>query len=334
MAEKLIEVTRGKVVETIHRGDVVVVNSKGDVLHQYGDANKYTYWRSAAKPIQAFNVILSGAAQHYSFTKAELAIMCASHYGEAFHTQTIQSILSKIGLTQDHILGGSVRSLSTDYAFEMAEKNMELNPMISDCSGKHAGKLSVCVHKGYPLESYKELNHPMQQEVLQSLAEMAEVAIDEIQIGIDGCSVPVHALPLKNMALAYAKLANPDNLSLEYKQASEKIFNAMVAHPEMISGTNGFCTELIAASNGKLVGKVGAEGVYCVGVKGKDIGIAIKMESGNMSVLPPVVLRVLEEIEVLSTDELEALSNYNPMLNSNDLQMKVGEIRAAFSIKG
>ncbi|NPD47538.1 asparaginase [Lentimicrobium sp. S6] len=332
MAKKLIEITRGDVVETIHYGDVVVVNSKGDIQYHYGDPNKYTYWRSAAKPIQAFNVILSGAADKYKFTKAEIAIMCASHYGEKFHIKTIESILSKIGLTEEAILGGTVTSLSTNYALELAANQIQLNPMYSDCSGKHVGKLSICQHKGYPTESYKELNHPVQQEILEVIAEMCEVEKEDITIGIDGCSVPVHAMPLKNMALAYARLANPTHLNPPYKEASERIFTAMCAHPEMVSGTNGFCSELIAASNGKLVGKVGAEGVYCVGIKDKDIGFAIKMESGNMAVLAPVVLQVLQDLEVLDSSELQALSKYHPMQNTNDLKQVVGEIRAAFEI--
>lgn len=333
MSEKLIEITRGKVVETIHNGDVAVVNSKGDLLYYCGDPEKYTYWRSAAKPIQAFNVLLSGAADKYGFTDAEIAIMCASHYGEEFHIKTIESILSKIGLKKENILGGIVTSLSADYALELARNQVELNEMYTDCSGKHAGKLSVCVHKNYLVESYKELSHPCQQDILNVIAEMAEVNKEDIEIGIDGCSVPVHALPLKNMALAYAKLANPENLEEDYKSTSERIFKAMISHPEMISGTNGFCTDLIAASNGKLVGKVGAEGVYCVGIKGKDIGIAVKTESGSMAVLPPAVMSILKELNVLTEKEHKALSKYNPMINYNDLNNKVGEINAVFKLK-
>lgn len=333
MSEKLIEITRGKVVETIHNGDIAIVNSKGDLLYHCGDPEKYTYWRSAAKPIQAFNVLLSGAADKYGFTDSEISIMCASHYAEEFHIKTIESILSKIGLKKENILGGIVTSLSADYALELARKQVVLNEMYTDCSGKHAGKLSVCVHKGYPIASYKELSHPCQQDILNVIAEMAEVKKEDIEIGIDGCSVPVHALPLKNMALAYAKLANPENLDTPYRKTSERIFKAMVKHPEMVSGTNGFCTDLIAASNGKLVGKVGAEGVYCVGVKGMDIGIAMKMESGSMAVLPPAVLSVLKDLNILNEEELASLGKYNPMINYNDLKNKVGEINAVFKLK-
>jgi L-asparaginase II len=333
MAKKIIEITRGDIVESIHNGDIAIVNSKGDLLYQYGDANKYTYWRSAAKPIQTYNVLLSRTADHYNFNDAEIAIMCASHYGEAFHLKTVESILNKIGLNKNHILGGTVTSLNSDYALELARKQTELNPMYSDCSGKHAGKLSICKHKNYPIETYKELEHPVQQSILDIISEMAEINKEDIAIGIDGCSVPVHALPLKNMALAYAKLANPEDLIPNYKEASERIFKAMCHHPEMISGTNGFCSDLIAASNNKLVGKVGAEGVYCVGVKDRDLGIAIKMESGNMDVLPPAVIKILKDLNILDSIELKTLEQYNPIINKNDLKNKVGEINAVFELE-
>lgn len=332
MSEKLIEITRGDIVETIHYGDVAVVNSKGDLLYHCGNPEKYTFWRSAAKPIQAFNVIISGAADKYGFTDEELSIMCASHYGEKFHLKTIKSILNKIGLTENHILGGTVTSLSSEYALELAYQQTILNPMYSDCSGKHAGMLSVCKHKNFPLETYKELSHPQQQSILKIIAKMTDMDIKNIGIGIDGCSVPVHAMPIKNMALAYARLANPEQLPESYKMASQKVFKAMTKHPEMVSGTNGFCSNLIALSNKKLVGKVGAEGVYCVGVKNRDIGISIKIESGNMNVLPPAVIHILDKLDVLTKAELKTLGNYNPMINTNDLKNKVGEISAVFDL--
>ncbi len=332
MATKLIEISRGKVVETIHRGDVVVVNTDGEILHFAGDPEKFTYWRSAAKPIQAFNVILGGAADHYHFTDAEIAILCASHYGEKFHIKTIESILEKIGLTENHILGGIVNSLSYDYALKMARNQANLNPMITDCSGKHVGFLSVCQFKGFPVDSYKELSHPVQQEILDIIQKMTDMKKEDITIGIDGCSVPVHAMPLKNMALAYARLANPDSLEEPYRNTSFRIFNAMNQHPEMISGTNGFCTDLIAATNGKLVGKVGAEGVYCVGMKDKNIGFAIKMESGGMNVLPPAVIRVLKFLNLLTKSELESLAKYDCIDNTNDLNQVVGKKRAVFEL--
>lgn len=330
MAEKLIEITRGNIVETIHRGDIAVVNTKGEILFKIGDPDKVTYWRSAAKPVQATNVILSGAKDKFNFSEKEIAIMCSSHYGEIFHIETIEGILKKIKLQKDNILGGIVTSLSYNYALELARKQTVLNELYSDCSGKHAGMLSVCQTKGYSVHNYFEQNHQLQKDILKIISDYTDIQEDKIEIGIDGCSVPVHALPLKNMALAFARLSNPENFSPQYQEASTLIYNAMTNYPEMISGTNGFCSDLIRAANKKLIGKVGAEGVYCVGIKDKNIGIAIKMESGNMSVLPPAVIGVLKQFNILTEKELKTLSKYEIMDNTNDLKTVVGKIQAVF----
>jgi len=333
MSKKLIEITRGNIVECCHYGDIAVVNTKGEVLYSVGEAEKFTYMRSSAKPLQGLNVILSGAAEHYNLTNKELAVICSSHYAEPYHLETIQSILSKIGLNHKHILGGTVTSLSAKYALQLAWERVELNSLYSDCSGKHSGMLAVCRHSNYPIENYLSPEHQCQQEILRDIAYICELEEDDIQIGIDGCSAPVHAMPLYNMALGYARFANPADLDPSYQEACNRIFDAMNEFPEMISGTNGFCTELIKLTNGKLIGKVGAEGVYCVGLRNCGIGFAVKIESGSMAVLPPVVIQILKDLAVLTAAELSALSKYEVMPNTNDLNTVVGKIGAAFKLK-
>ncbi len=333
MSEILVEISRGEVIETIHRGDIVVSDNQGKLLHFVGNPDKKTYMRSSAKPLQALNVILSGAAAKFNFTDKEIAIMCSSHYAEDFHREVIFSILQKIGLTPNHILGGTVTSLSDSYALELAWNHTELNPIFSDCSGKHVGMLAVCVHKNYPLHNYLSMENPCQQEILEHLSFITEVRKSEISIGIDGCSAPVHAFSLKNMALGFAKISNPQLLPEDYKNACQRIFNAMTSFPEMIAGTNGFCTELMLKTNGKLIGKVGAEGVYCVGVKDRNIGFSVKIESGQMKVLPPVVMRILRKLNVLTNTELENLKHFEIIDNINDVKTVVGKIVSNFEWK-
>jgi len=332
MAVKLVEVTRGNVVESIHRGDIAVVNYKGDILYYAGEPEKITYIRSAAKPIQALNVILSSAFDEYKISQKELAVMCASHYGEDFHRETVEQILHKIGLSKENILGGSVSSLSKEIALTHAWNNLQPDQLVSDCSGKHAGFLAVCQRKGYPLDTYMNPKHPLQQEILNLISQVCQYPAERIKIGIDGCSVPVHALPVFNMALGYARLAKPFNFDSDLSEASQLIFNAMNNYPEMIAGTNGFCTDLIANTNGKLIGKVGAEGIYCLGLKNEGVGIALKMEDGNMNRIPPVIIKLLTELNVLTKQELFSLRKYFPMANLNDLGTKVGEIKANFKL--
>jgi L-asparaginase II len=332
MAVKLIEVTRGDVVESVHRGDIAIVNYKGDLLYYAGDPGKITYIRSAAKPIQALNVILSSAFNEYKLSYKELAVMCASHYGEDFHRETVENILHKAGLSKENILGGSVPSLSNEIALKQAWNNLKSNQLFSDCSGKHAGFLSVCQKKGYPIDTYMNMDHPLQQEILTLISQVCQYPRERIQVGIDGCSVPVHAFPVFNMALGYARLAKPVNFDSDLSEASQMVFRAMTQHPEMVSGTNGFCTDLIGNTNGKLIGKVGAEGIYCIGLKNEGIGIALKMEDGNMHRLPPVIIKLLSELNVLTEQELSLLKKYHPIDNLNDLGTKVGDIKASFEL--
>lgn len=330
MAEKLIEVTRGQIVESIHHGDAAVVDNMGRLLYSVGNPYKISYPRSAGKPLQALNVILTGAAQRFAITDQEIAIMCASHYAEKFHLATVQGILEKIGLDYSHILGGTVTSYNPRYALQLAWDHAELNPLYSTCSGKHSGMLSVCRHKSYSLPDYLSPAHPCQIEIKNIIARMCEVDISKMSTGIDGCSAPVYAFPIYNLALGYARIANPENLDSDYKNAAKTVFNSMVSHPEMIAGTGGFCSDLIKFSNGKLIGKIGTDGVYCVGVKERNLAFAIKVESGSMAVIPPVVIKILKKFDILSGDELYNLRKYEVMDNLNDVNTVIGQIQAVF----
>lgn len=333
MVSTLVEVSRGNIVESVHYGDIAVVDNSGNLIFYCGDPHKITYIRSAAKPLQTINVLLSGAEAAYHFSDEEISIMCASHYAEPFHLNAVNSILKKIGLNKEAILCGKATSLSYDYALQLAYERADINQLYSDCSGKHAGMLAVCKYKNYPLQDYLNPEHPCQQEILKHLAYVCQYPAEKINIGIDGCSAPVHALPLFNMALGYARFTNPDVLTGEYAQACNKIFNAMNAAPQMISGTGGFCTQLIASTKYSLIGKVGAEGIYCVGLKNRKMGIAVKIHDGSMKVLPPVVLRVLDYLGFLDNDMKNDLQGWMAMNNINDVGTVVGKIKAVFELK-
>jgi L-asparaginase II len=330
MSVALINVSRGDVVESIHRGDLVVVNGQGQVIYSLGDPKKVTYFRSAAKPIQALNVVSSGAFAKYNISQKELALICSSHYAEDFHVEAVQSILDKIGLTKDNILGGVAHSLINEIAIHQAEQGIKVDQRFSDCSGKQSGMLAVCRCKGYSLNDYLDPNHPCQKEILKNISKFCEIEEDNISIGIDGCSAPVHALPLINMAIGFRNIASPNHLSAKEQKSANLIYASMNAFPEMVSGTNGFCTELIKCSNGKLIGKVGAEGVYCVGIKGANLGIALKIESGSMAVIPPVIMKTLIALDILNKDEVAKLKRFVEIDNQNDLGKVVGKIYPAY----
>ncbi|NIM14033.1 MAG: asparaginase [Candidatus Aminicenantes bacterium] len=330
----LVEITRGDIVERVHHGHVGVVQADKKILFSLGDPYKNTYMRSAAKPVQVMPLLLSDGDQRFGFIDREIAIMCASHYCEPNHMETLESILRKTNLTEKNLLCGSSYSLKFDYALELAAKHVPLNQLYNDCSGKHLGMLSLCLHRNYPLENYISPDHPVQQEILEFFCDFCEVEKESVGIAIDGCSAPVFSLPLYNMALAYLKLSNPDSFDLDPKTAAvcRKVFTAMTAHPEIISGTGGFCTALIGSTSGKLIGKVGADGIYCVGVKGKGIGLAVKIEDGNKNPLSTVVIEILSNLGILSEAEKAKLKKFHSKDVKNDMQIIVGVQKPCFKI--
>lgn len=332
MSLELLEVTRGNIVECIHMGDIAVVDSSGTLLYHAGNPDKITYFRSSAKPIQALHLFTSGAYDRFGLSPSEISVICSSHYAEKMHLKTVRSILSKIGLNESNILGGTVTSLNPQYALQLAHEQVELSPIFSDCSGKHSGMLATCVHKGYNLTNYLEPNHPCQQDILANVATVCSLTRDDIEIGIDGCNAPVHALPIKNMALGFARMASPALLPSPLQKGAATVFDSMTSYPEMVSGTGGFCTELIKHCEGTLIGKIGAEGVYCIGIKESGIGIAVKVENGNMNVLPPIIMCVLDQLHCLKSRMAKKLHNFRNMVNSNDLGRTVGMYRPVFRL--
>ena len=328
----LVEVTRGPIVESCHHGFVAVCDGSGKVIASAGDPHTVTYMRSAAKPIQGLNILLSGAAKKFNFTDRELAIMCSSHYGEEMHKEVIYRLLDKMGLAPSALLCGNPLSISADYMKRQLTEHMVIDEANSDCSGKHCGFLSVCLTKGYPIENYNSPDHPMQQEIAKIMAHICGVEEASIHIGVDGCGVPVHSMPLSAMARAYARISTPAQLEEPYRSGCGRIFRAMNAAPEMLAGTNGFCTEFLAHTNGRFCSKLGAEAVYCIGVKDRDLGIAVKIGDGNYRALYPAVMSVLAQLDLLSPEETAALQSFASPDIINDLGRPVGKIRPCFQL--
>ncbi|MDD2562931.1 MAG: asparaginase [Salinivirgaceae bacterium] len=330
--EILVNVTRGALIESRHYGHISVVDNKGVIIASVGDPFYRTYMRSAAKPLQTMAVVLSGAADRFQLSESELAVMSASHYGEPCHQEAVRSILVKIGCKLEDLLCASAYSINHDYAIKEALKGNNNSPLYNDCSGKHAGMLAVCKHKGWDTSNYLNEDHPLQKYIVEIIAMMCDVKPDEINIATDGCGAPVHGIPLYNMALAFARFANPDELGQQEAKACQRIYDAMVKNPIMISGVEGFCTQLIKHANGKLIGKVGAEAVYVVGIKKYRLGVAIKLEDGNLSRIAPAVVQTLKELKVLDDQELNNLSQFLVIENKNKHGNVVGEIFPGFAL--
>lgn len=324
--------TRGSIIESRHNAHIAVIDENHNLKYSYGEPDFYTYFRSCAKPIQALQVILSGAAERFNFDNQKIAIMCASHYGEPEHINTVLSIMKKAGLQLTDFRCGEATSINRKISLDLVRNGISDSELISDCSGKHSGMLSICKHLDYTTHDYLNKNHPVQKENLELISKFCNAPQDKIAIGIDGCSVPVFALTLKQMATGYLNLVNPVKFDHEIQQACERIFNAMNEHPFMISGTDGFCTALLKATKGRLIGKIGAEGVYCIGLKKEKLAIALKIEDGSLSVVPPVAMQVLKQLNLLSNQEYHELEKFHHFDNLNNNGLTVGKTYSDFKL--
>ncbi len=334
MSEILVEVRRGSYVESVHRGNVAVVDTLGNVVAAVGDPDYYTFMRSSAKPIQALGIVESGAYEAFGFTKKELAVMCASHGGESFHVETVYGILAKLGLDESSLRCGTHLPYHVPTAEAMTREGRRPTAVHCNCSGKHSGMLAIARRMGWPLEGYWKEDHPVQKLNKQNVAEVSGYRASRIGVAVDGCGVPVFALPLRHMAQAFARLANPVgsdfSFAPERAEAAELIVRSMRAHPEMVAGTGRLCTALMRSA--PVVAKSGAEGVYCIGLPGKGLGVALKIDDGNSRASNPAAVRVLEALGVLTPKALEELELFRRPVNRNNRGDVVGTTEAVFNL--
>jgi len=334
MSIELVHEIRGGLVESIHRGDIAVVNAEGELLYKAGDpVNKVTFIRSSAKPIQALPVVASGAVEAFGIEENEMAIFCASHSGEVEHTDTVRSILKKIGLDESYLQCGSHPPLYRPAADELVRQGITPSEVHCNCSGKHSGMLTLAQRMGWPTDNYTEIENPVQQAMLKAMATCAGMEPEDIIIGIDGCGVPVHGLSVYQMARAWANISTPKYLSQEFQVAAKKIAKAMVNNPSKIAGTGRFCTALIDAGNGVWMNKSGAQGVYCIGLLDQNLAIALKIESGSGKHGYAAAVEVLKQLNLLTPEQEEALKDFHNPKTRNHRKDIVGEIKPIFTLE-
>jgi L-asparaginase II len=242
------------------------------------------------------------------------------------HTETVLGILAKLGQDQALLQCGVHMPYHAETTKAMLEAGEKPTSLHSNCSGKHSGMLTLVTHMGYDPANYIDLEHPLQQTILDYIATLTGYPRENIAIGIDGCGVPVHGLPLYNMSLAYARMARPEGTEPARADACRRITQAMMAHPEMVGGTDRFCTDLMRVTKGKLFGKAGASGVYSVGIIDEGIGITVKCEDGIGRGRDPVVVEILHQLGYLDEQQLQALEKYHRPKNINHRKEKCGEV--------
>src|SRR5262245_41279684 len=337
----LVEVTRGSLVESRHRGFIAVVDGAGAVVASLGDIKTPAWFRSAAKPFQTISIITSGAAARYGFTPRELAVITGSHSGENTHLETVLSIMSKIALDESALKCGAHMPFDEASAKQLRDEKRQPLALHNNCSGKHAGMLALAKHMGEPVQDYIDPDHPIQRRILSTLARFADTSVDEIKIAVDGCSAPVFGLSLGAMARSYARLVGAQGAEVEpdLVVAAEGVVEAMIEYPEMVGGTRDrLDTDLMLAAKGGIISKVGAEGVQLLGVKPnqrfpKGLGVAIKIEDGDVRrARDPVVIETLRQLGLLNADQLAELACYARSTVFNHREIEVGAVRTCFKL--
>ena len=339
-AEPLVKVTRGGITESRHRGHIVAVEADGTIVALLGAPETVTYLRSSAKPHQAIPLVASGAADRFGFNEKEIALACASHSGEPIHTEVAASMLSKIGLGPAALKCGVHEPFNVEETRRLRERGEQPNVLQNNCSGKHAGMLALALHLGAPTETYYEPTNPVQLAIGKTVAQFSGIAIEDIAVGTDGCGVPVFGITVKGMALMYARLVStPAEFDQQTANACKRIVAAMTAYPELIGGSSDrLDTEIMRAAPGRLVSKVGAEGVYTVGIlPGADwprgLGLALKIEDGDdHRARPTVVIESLRQLGILADKSLEAVARYAFFPVRNRRGDVVGEVTPEFKL--
>lgn len=335
MAEILVKVTRGDRVESVHYGHIAVVDGSGRLIHHRGDPELWVCLRSIAKPIQALPVLLTGAAQAFGFGPEELALFCGSLSGQDFHVALIQKILDRLGLTVNHLQCGIHPPSHRPTAQALVRAGLKPTPLHNNCAGKHAAMLALCVHQGWPVKDYPDPQHPVQQLILDIIAQVTGVPREQITVAIDGCGVPVFYVPLHQIAWAYAQLAaaaaqkTPDT---ELNAAMATLMQASLAHPRLIAGDGRICTDIMQALPGKVLAKTGADGGYALALPEPGLGVAIKVSDGQARGLNPAIIETLAQLGVMTSNAAATLASYHRPLIKNHLNQMVGEVKPAFSL--
>ena len=348
-AMPILELIRGKVVESTHFGSIVVVDSIGKILHSHGDPDTVAFLRSSAKPFQALPFVEQGGVEHFSYTQAELALSCASHETSQMHIDTVQGMQLKIGIQEKYLQCGPHLPGDAKKLREVIKNGIPPTANFNNCSGKHTTMLAFAKMRGLPLETYLDFDHPIQKDILKTFSEMCGMEVEKIELGIDGCSAPNFAVPLVNAALGMARLCDPRELSKARAAACQKITDAMTSHPEMVSNYGEFDCELIKTAEGKIITKRGAEGFQIIGLMPgiygeRGVGIAFKVTDGDRSTMndeletssrvrPATTLEILKQLKALSEAQLQSLAKFGPEKTlKNYAGLVTGKSKPAFKL--
>lgn len=294
----LVEATRGGLVESRHRGAYAVINADGRVVAAQGDIERITFPRSSMKILQALPLVESGAADAFACTPAELALACASHGGEPMHVEAVGTWLARIGRGEADLVCGPQAPYHAPTAEAMIREGRRPCRLHNNCSGKHAGFLTLARHLGAPAAGYDRREHPVQRAVFAAVAGLTGES-EDMPFGIDGCAAPAPAFPLRALALAMARIAAPAALPTSRAEAALRLRAAMAEHPELVAGTGRACTRLMRAATPGTVVKVGAEAVYIGILPALGLGLALKIDDGGTRAAELLIAALLDRFALI-----------------------------------
>jgi len=329
-------VERGGHLESVHEGLLVVVDDAGEERAHWGDPSWTSFLRSSAKMIQALPLVESGAADAFGLEPRHLALCCASHSGEPVHVGGVREILARAGVDESLLHCGPHPPIHDESARDLVRRGASPAAIHNNCSGKHAGMLATCVHRGWPPAGYWSPDHPLQREIGATLADLAGVPTSSIDHAVDGCGVPAFRLPVTRFAHALARFVGTDAADGGRSAACSRLFRAMTGHPELVGGTGRFCTELPRAAPRPLLAKAGAEGFYAVAWRddsGRGIALAAKAAGGDTRSRDFAVTEALHQVGVLDARGVAKLAAFHAGPLRNHAGEPVGRLTSLMNLE-
>jgi L-asparaginase II len=326
----LVETRRGGTHECLHFGAIAVADTQGRVLARAGDPQRVVYTRSTLKPFQALPFMQGGGAQRFGFERPHLAMLCASHNGEAMHVARVEEMLARAGVGFKQLQCGCHVPMFAELG--IAPAPAAFDERHHNCSGKHSGFVAWCVQHGQPLHNYLAPGHPLQQAIRRDVAAAVGLAPEQMPMGVDGCSAPNYAMPLASLARGFARLAT-GTADAQFGESYTALADAMTAHPELVSGTGRNDVAFMQAGRGDWVTKVGADGVQVVASRSRGEALALKISDGNKTALYAATVDALDQLGWLDARQREELRPWRAQAITSVKGTLVGERLPVFRLE-
>lgn len=324
--KNLLITKRGRVEDLYTMGTIAVVNSKGQLAYSNGDPSEAAFSRSSEKLMQALTPLSLGAEKEFFLTNKEIAVICASHSGEKFHIETIKGILEKIGLDESYLKCGAHYPFKKDVELEMRKRGENPRQIHNNCSGKHAGMLMAAKLLNADLDRYYSPDYPVQVKIRNIISELCEYEIKDSEIAVDGCGVPVHAMPIYNYAYGMAKMGARENLPEKLEAPCERIINSITENPEYTSGTDRIDFKIIGKYPGDIIVKSGANGFFGGLMPKMKLGFGIKIYDGNSDTRNVLLIALLKKFGIIKKEDYDYFEKAAPTLIKNHRDEVVGEM--------